>query len=476
MAAGGVRGGSMRRRWGAVLLLLGAGLVVPADGVSCCDQCLSGKIYRSGVEISTREFLVQEYDKTPEQLGAICLTQSPVCQANNCPAGQEKPRNDCRGACVGCGEAYYSTGGSYGCQICPAGYRCWYGFREACPARNYQPSEGQTECLGCPYNKYQLESGQPNCRTCEVGYKCYFGLREACPAGQYQPREGEQTCLECPANTYQPSTGQASCLPCTSPCAAGYKTVQECVATSTNRVCAQCTTPSTTLNGASGTCNECVRPRYPVAGTETCLACAPGYYNQNMPGAFVCSQCVCTGIGQVYVACPAGSTAQSCLACKGGDNDASYTCPVGTQPSVVCDGTQTTNAVCANCPAGKQKPTSTDKWCAKCPDGRYKAAASTAICTACTNKLPASTGVAVYDAWASTAARTTNTCPWSCVAGYYRPASGACAACNATRGTWAPAGTTKQCLACLSKPANSYYQQPRGFDGRSNTSSNSCPW
>jgi hypothetical protein len=80
--------------------------------------------------------------------------------------------------------------------------------------------------------------------------------------------------------------------------------------------------------------------------------------------------------------------------------------------------------------------------------------------------------VAVYDAWASTATRTTNACPWSCVAGYYRPTSGACVACNATRGTWAPANTSKQCLACTNKPNNSYYQLPRGFDGRTNN----CPW
>jgi hypothetical protein len=250
---------------------------------------------------------------------------------------------------------------------------------------------------------------------CPAGSACQNGIRTICPAETYQPSEGQTSCLPCPANTYQASSGQTSCQPCN---------------------------------------------------------LAPGYYGQTVGGVATCTRCVCTGRGQVYVSCPAGSQALGCPPCTGGDSDTGYTCPVGMQPSVVCDGTQTTNAVCVNCPAGKHKPSNLDRWCGACPDGQYKASASAANCVPCTNKRPMSTDVAVYGAWASTTARTSNTCPWSCAAGHYKPASGACVACNLTAGKYALAGKTGSCSACSNKPGNSSYVTPRGFDGRTD----SCPW
>ena len=220
------------------------------------------------------------------------------------------------------------------------------------------------------------------------------------------------------------------------------------------RVCQNCATDFTTLTGNEATCELCVAGKYRSGS--------------------VCVACTCpTGVGNEYfVNCPTGTLQNTCQACFGGAVSASQ-CPLGQEPNLRCDGTQTADTWCVACPPSKQKPSGGDRWCELCPIGKYKPDASTSNCGACTNKLPLASSVAVYDAWPS-AVRASNACPWSCVAGYYKPSSGtaACVACNATRGTYALAGTVGQCSACTNKPLNAYYQLPRGFDGRSNT----CPW
>lgn len=358
--------GFMRFLW-LLLGYLALLLVGQAQGLNCCAQCKSGRIYHKNVEIYTWDFL-GKFSFTPlAELARICELYVSFCKPSACPVGKETPPTACKADCATCPVGQYSNGGPDGCLICP------------------------------------------------VGSRCVNGIKYACSVGTYQPSEAQTSCLQCASNLGQPNSGQTSCLPCN---------------------------------------------------------LASGYYSQTVGGVLMCIQCVCTGKGQMYIACQAGAQALDCRVCTGGDSDTGYTCPVGMQPSVVCDGTQTANAVCVNCPAGKQKPSKLDKWCAACPDGTYKAAQSNATCGTCTNKLPASSGVAVYGAWAAGAARTTNSCPWSCVAGYYKPASGACVACNLTAGKFALAGKTGSCSACSTKPANSAYLLPRGFDGRTD----SCPW
>ena len=322
-----------------------------------------------------------------------------------------------------------------------------------------------------------LVSGATQDSTCGV-----------CGPGTYNADPWGQSCTSCVAgSTYQPNSGQGGCLAC-SVCTSSQKRTTSCTV-DTGSVCENCVAPSKTVDGTAATCNECVRPRYPVAGTETCLSCAAGYYSQTVGGVFSCVQCVCTGgaggVTQVYTACPQGTpkltalgvATQICIACSGGDNSG-ITCDTGYEPNVRCDGTQTADSSCVGCPNGKQRPAAlklTSKWCELCPTGKYKAGVSVSDCGICTNKLPLGSGVAVYDAWPDAANRGQNSCPWSCVAGYYKPSSGtaACVACNATRGTYALAGTVGQCAACTNKPlSNSYYQLPRGFDGRSDN----CPW
>lgn len=270
----------------------------------------------------------------------------------------------------------------------------------------------------------------------------------ACEAGMYASAIGARWCTSCEPGKYQSAVAQTSCLNvrnCLAP--SQYQTSPP--SSTSDRVCGACATNWATLGNNEASCAYCVAGKYKDASSGVCVSCA------------------CTG--QTYTNCPIGSTARSCPACYGGDLSAA-TCAVGQQPSAVCTGAAIQDTTCVACPAGKQKPSSGAKWCELCPTGKYKAAAGTGDCTACTNKVGATS---FYANWSSTATRTTNTCPWSCVAGYYKPASGACVACNATAGKYGPTGgLSGSCLSCTNAPVQGRYLLPSWFDGLTND----CPW
>jgi hypothetical protein len=350
-----------------------------------------------------------------------------------------------------------------------------YGVAPSSPsAASYRENQCYLQCRTCQAQEYfsGCAYGCAGCYTCDGSGvtsesqcqgKTSFGTATPCSLclpGTANKLSYVAGCRECAAGYYQDEFGQAACK-VQAVCRPGQRTVQA-GSVAVARVCENCPVDFTTLTGGEATCDLCVAGKYKSG--SGCVAC-------------VCP----TGAGQeYYINCPAGSRENSCPACRGGTLSVDK-CPLGQEPNLRCDGTQTQNTECVPCPNGKHKPAATGGtvpyWCELCPTGTFKAGAGLANCGPCTNKLPLNGAAAVYEAWAAGANRGLNACPWSCVAGYYKPAGGgACVACNATRGTWAPAGTSGQCLACMSKPANSYYQQPRGFDGRSNTSANACPW
>jgi hypothetical protein len=405
----------------------------------CCTQCSKNYIYRYGTRSEIR-------------VGTGVCRDQVWCEY--CYPNQYKDWNYCdREPCLSCPAGTVGTGAPADqCQTCQPGFRA---------------STATGTCIACEAGTYQDQVHQPTCKTCSAD-TCPAGQGrtrvcggtaniqcENCLAGSYKAGTGT-SCTSCPDGKYQDRTGQTSCL---TPrvCNPGEATTRTYTRES-NTECTPCTGDWTTLLGSESSCTYCRAGKYKMSGGQ-------------------CATCVCAAGTQTYIQCPAGSTAVSCPACTGGDQSTTI-CATGFEPNLKCDGTQTTNTDCVPCPASKQKPSSVDKWCELCPTGKYKAPTADPNvaklpCAACTNKLPLASGVATYDPWPS-AVRASNACPWSCVAGYYKPTSGtaACVACNATRGRYAPAGTSGQCLACTNKPANSYYQQPRGFDGRTNT----CPW
>ncbi len=331
------------------------------------------------------------------------------------------------GVCGGCVAGTYNDVNSDAaqCKPCPDGY--------------YYPSYRGTSCLTistCPAGQGQKTAGT---KTANV-------VCEACAIGTYKGTAGNVACTMCTGG-YADQTGQTACKPFT-PCTPGqYVSVQG--TTTTNVVC-----------------TACAGNWWTVAGTETsCTVCRAGKYKMQS----TCVACTCSG-GQYYANCPAASNAPQCIACLGGDQSVSL-CAIGNQPAVVCDGTQQSDPGCAACPAGKQKPDGSKRWCELCPIGTYKSAPSTGNCGACTNKPSGATSV--YTAWPANAVPTSNTCPWACVAGYYKSGAGACVSCALTAGKYALAGTEGACTDCTNKPpSNSYYQLPTTFKA----GINDCPW
>jgi hypothetical protein len=283
-----------------------------------------------------------------------------------------------------------------------------------------------------------------------VGTTTVDTVCEQCPRGRYKSGAGNVDCDPCPPGSYTDQTGQAACKPHTV-CTPGQRVLTAPTGVS-DAVCETCPSELTTRLGSE----------------STCTVCREGKYMMNT----MCVLCTCSGQGEFYTSCPAGSVQVGCTACTGGQNSGT-TCSAGMEPAVRCDGTQLVDPLCANCPAGKQKPSSGVKYCEPCPKGTYKAAASNGNCPACTNKFRE---WSVYEDWGVGESRLTDACPWSCVAGYYKSAGGACVTCATAAGKYAVADTRVACSDCTNRPAsNSYYQVPAAAGGFGATT-NACPW
>jgi len=154
--------------------------------------------------------------------------------------------------------------GNYGCQPCPAGYKCnstTNFIRTECDFTTgyYQDEPGQTTCKNCNYGivtstsceqcpvgkirngyscvecirkngEYQDEPGKTSCKTCDkvitqgslIGYSTgmayYMGIDcQDCPAGKYTTDfDLTAYCQDCPSGYYQSQAGQTTCENCPS--------------------------------------------------------------------------------------------------------------------------------------------------------------------------------------------------------------------------------------------------------------------
>lgn len=308
-------------------------------------------------------------------------------------------------------------------------------------------------CLGCiarmmPASAlsgfYFLDSINCQCQYCPYGYKCPNNIDAvACQPGTYQDNYMASTCKNCDTGTYQDQSSQYYCKSCATYCNSGKRLVQ-CTSSAVG-YCVDCDPGTYMWNNdyfqhTQTACTQCESGKYQnLAGSTACktLTVCPAAQYASVAGTATqdtqCAGCA-TCNAEYYIRCPRGSTAQACSPCTGGSVAPTF-CAAGTEPNVVCTGTETVDSVCGACPAGKHKPLGTrQKMCEQCPTGFYKlAAATTANCTACTNNI----GKAVYTAWGAAVA-SSNACPFLCVVGYYKSGSG-CVACNATAGTYSSA-------------------------------------
>ena len=249
---------------------------------------------------------------------------------------------------------------------------CGTGYYKFCNNNGYI-------CVACPVGKHKVSVNVVG------GVDNYC---DDCAAGTISAGIGSETCNTC-IGGFQPATGQSSCTPCTN-CLPGSRINSDCV-TTRDRACTSCVSPATSLNLNSGSCDSCIANYYYNTATGSCVQCTVA----NSP---------C--LGYTYWSCPAGSTSYSCTTCTG--TNIFISCPLGQEPSYVCDGKGIVDSPCTPCKAGFYRSSISSISCVGCSIGSYTDTTGSSSCSkACTNKP--SVG-AVYVDW--TSAASSNNCPW----------------------------------------------------------------
>lgn len=375
---------------------------------NCCTQCKTGYVLQNSVQTSINCLIPGRTGRASwrdctvdcvDELNSVLYdTYCNICQGNN----QYKDRNNCQSDCKACPSGKVGSGTpddlcqtcqpgtyvyNYGCTPCPKGTAQSLTHQTSCGTctNSYSPSEGATKCRDysfCQAGQYMTRDGTPSSNR-----ECAW-----CPAGKYNEYKNVDTeCFTCPDGKFQSFEGLTFCYDFI-PCAPGEKTISV-GSKIQDYVCEACPSPWTTLLGSETTCTSCVA----------------GKYKDTTVNPATCTTCACTGGGERYILCPAGSTRKECPYCTG--TQPMGFCDAGKQPSYRCDGRGAADAECVACPAGSHKPNRDQQWCDQCPTGFYKPApASTNNCEACTNRNPTNQNLAFYTAW--TASPATNTCPW----------------------------------------------------------------
>jgi len=310
------------------------------------------------------------------------------------------------GSCTSCvAGKYKDTVGSASCARCPIG--------------TYLATTGGTsekECIACPANATSSpgSSAVSGCR-CNAGYTGPDGGPcTPCSVAEYKEDVGSQSCDQCPQGTYGNTTHATACISCPDQ-------NQDSPRGSNSSLDCKCRDGYNGPNG--GTCVACAAGKYWVYGNleGMCMNCARGkYHNEEALVGDLCYDCppnsnttseasdaitACTcsagftgADGSACVACPAGTYKSdlgsgSCILC--GANTYSEELNATTQSTCrACDANAqslagssaaeacTCNAgwtgpdggSCAECIAGKYKPTRGPYSCFSCQPGKYSEA------------------------------------------------------------------------------------------------------
>lgn len=106
---------------------------------------------------------------------------------------------------------------------------------------------------GCAY-----DAATDTFAACSVGHKCVDGIETPCPSGEYQDTAGESTCVSCAADTYNVGTGNVGC----SDCATHKEDLKAC------SCCTGCSSCSLIAHGTGGVAT--LAADVMIACTDTC--------------------------------------------------------------------------------------------------------------------------------------------------------------------------------------------------------------
>ena len=412
-------------------------------GVSSCSNCPAGSVSSVTGQTSCTPCTAGDYAPTTQM--AACL----VCDAGTfsnstgassctpCAVGYYSSKVGSFGAtaCTQCAMGMYTDATSQGsCLQCPQGQ---YGNQVAqsscsqCGAGTYTSTLGNTGCTNCPVGTFSNGSGTVSCLASPVG--TYINVTgstwyTACPAGSVQAAVQQTSCTLCPLGTYMRDPGQAVCLLCDPGTYADVHGLTACISCPAGY---SCPTPSGGTSGATAP-TACAAGTYSTAGSESCLLCDAGYY-QNSTGQSSCSPC------------PVGTATLStgsviCTQCGPGQYAGPY--PGALHCSDCAIGTISINYGannCTPCPAGQYSPSTGQSVCSSCAAGTYTSSTGQASC----QLSPA--GYVTPSPGASNLTQ--------CAAGYYQPSAGQsrCRQCDA-----GSAQPTAGQVACTQCPAGTF--------------------
>ena len=264
--------------------------------------------------------------------------------AIDCPPGYEEDPQ--YGNCTQCQDGYYSPGGSWGCEACPAGTRATGRISsddcELCPVGHFS-REGSTVCSMCPKGHYADQPGTSNqCNKCAPGtYNDEIGQSQCkpCPPNTYSDTEGAKECQVCPDGSTSQGTGNTSC----SPVSGGNDPVQ------------------------------CAKGYFSASGNEPCQKCQAGTY-ADKKGLTQCKLCP----PNTYFSGTGATSRNQCQACPTGK-----TSPAGSTSQNDCTSNgDSTNPQC-NCPTNQACKSATDTTCIPCGETPQSGITAQGICKMC---------------------------------------------------------------------------------------------
>lgn len=250
-----------------------------------CQSCGIGKTTsQSGAQSSQLCSICFGYTQETD-LGRICVQ----CPANSAALAGSTSLSDCQcdagftganGNCTACEIGYQKlSSGPAPCTACPDGF---IGQEDGgcviCPANSYRLS--LTTCESCgPFKESAAGSNTIQSCECVQHYEPTGDACAPCAAGHVKPLVGNTACVACEVNTYQLNEACEPC-PANSTSSSASSSLQHCV----------CTAGHFGANGTS--CPPCQPGTFkPSTGSKSCTVCPSNTYYQGDP-PYILNTCV----------------------------------------------------------------------------------------------------------------------------------------------------------------------------------------
>lgn len=328
-----------------------------ASSSATCSVCAAGK-YLATVGNDAETDCVLCARGTYSSAGAsVCL---------DCVSGKylDTEGNDSESDCILCGKGTYAgVAGADDDTVCMS-----------CPKGKFSTMEGavaESVCQECPAGTFNENAGASMCSPCRVG--TYSGERGAtseafclnCTAGTYGAYEAQDSladCLQCPPGTFSKVPGAAKyvCIDCP----AG--TWSEYPARGTD--CIECDRGKySTFAGRTtrSTCLVCGAGKYSTyrgsPSPANCLLCEAGKYSSDV-WTTTCQDCLYAPVNRATSE-PGSTSIVDCVCLKGYGTDTCEACLPGTYKDELGP------ASCTLCWSGSYSEVSASPYCTACPLG-----------------------------------------------------------------------------------------------------------